>query len=101
MEAQILKISLLGANHGGFFVGSMHIPVCQKKNFGYVTAMDPKNTDCAEKDYCNYLGSQEQSSCWLLYSKTQVRKICSSLSLAEVLLNLDNSFNTPTKSLNS
>ena len=31
LEAQILKNLLLGANHGGTFVGSMYVPVCPPK----------------------------------------------------------------------
>lgn len=32
LEAQILKIYLLGANHGGTFLGSKYIPVCPKNS---------------------------------------------------------------------
>ena len=31
LEAQILKIFLLAANHGGVFIDSMYVPVCPKK----------------------------------------------------------------------
>ena len=37
LAAQTLKISLLSVNHGGTFVGSISVPVCQKKS-GYITA---------------------------------------------------------------
>ena len=30
LVAQILKIYLLGTNHGGTFKGLMHVPVCPK-----------------------------------------------------------------------
>ena len=38
LEAQILKIFILGANHDGAFMGSMYLLVCPK-NFGFVTGL--------------------------------------------------------------